>query len=206
MASLPPKVSDEHRWIAIASFTLTEGQARTLASGGQVNLAEHNRIAVQLGCADCEEEWPAKGRCSAPAAPELERFTDSDFDMDIDDRARLVAATNAIGRSGAKEFEIGHLEDDSVPVALARWYATAVYQGAKVTADEHASPIAAVEDLLRRILVGGGCVKCRRKITLPDQPTAGQPDRCTWTRHHDMWVPGCVENVNEYIAERKGHR
>jgi hypothetical protein len=205
MATLPPKVSDEHRWIAIASFTVTEGQARTMAANGVVNLAHHNRIAVQLGCADCEEEWPATSRCSAPAAPELDRFTDDGFDMGIDDRARLLAASNAIGRSGAKDLEIGHLED-AVPVALARWYATARYQGARVTADEHASPIAAVEDLLRRILVGGGCVKCQHPITLPDQSDAGSPDRCTWTRHHDMWVPGCVENVHEYIAERKGHR
>lgn len=205
MATLPPKVSDEHRWIALATFTVTEGQARTLASGGVVNLAEHNRVAVQLGCADCEEEWPARGRCSAPAAPELDRFTDDSFDMSPDNRDRMLAASNAIGRSGAKELEIGHLED-GVPVALARWYATARYQGAKVSADEHSSPIAAVEDLLRRILVGGGCVKCQRPITLPDQADAGSPDRCTWVRHDDMWVPGCVEDVVEYIAERKEHR
>jgi hypothetical protein len=126
--------------------------------------------------------------------------------LNAGERARLIAAVNAIGRSGAKDLEIGHIEDGPVPAAFARWYATARFQGAKVIAEEHASPLTALEDLLQRILIGGACVKCRHPITLPDQADAGSSDRCTWTRHGDMWVPGCVEGVEEYIAERKEHR
>jgi hypothetical protein len=205
--SFPPKVSDEHRWVALASFTLTEGQARTLASGGHVKLADHNRVLTQLGCLDCEEAWPIEGRCKAAASPEMAPVTSSGSPMEESD-PRLVAAVDAIARSGATGFEVGHLEDGSVPVPLARWYATAKYKGAKITADEHASPIAAVEELLAKIMVGGGCVKCRRSITLPNEPGAGAPERCTWSRLGDMWVPGCVADadVDEYIAERKQHR
>ncbi len=208
MATFPPKVSDEHRWVALASFTLTEGQARTLASGGAVKLGDHNRVSTTLGCIDCEGEWPIDGRCSAPAAPEMDdRTSDGTGGMTDEETNRLLAATDALRRSGAKGLEIGHLEED-VPAALARWYATAQWQGAKVSAEEHASPLAAVEELLARVLVGGGCVKCQRPITLPNEPGVGSPDRCTWTRHRDMWVPGCVadDDIADYIAERKRHR
>jgi hypothetical protein len=206
-AMLPPKVADEHRWMAVAVFTLTEGQAGALATGDSVSLAEHNRVSVSLGCADCEEEWPIKGRCPAPASPDLEDRTSTATTLGPDERNRLLAATDVLGRSGATGLEIGHLDND-VPSPLARWFATIQWQGVKVTAEDHASPLAAVEDLLTKVLVGGGCVKCRRLITLPDQPSAGFPEVCTWARHGDMWVPGCVadDDIATYVAERREHR
>lgn len=57
---LPPKVAGEHRWVAMATFTLTQGQARMAGvAGARVNLDEKNRLGVELGCIDCEEPYGA---------------------------------------------------------------------------------------------------------------------------------------------------
>jgi hypothetical protein len=205
-ATLPPKVPGVHRWVALATFSVTAGQARSLAAGSAVKLADYNRVNTSLGCVDCEKEWPAEGRCPAGAAPEMEDLTSDEFVASDDARDRLVAVADAIARSGAREFEVGHLEDDSTP--LARWYATATYRGTKVFADEHADPVAAAEELLAKLLVGGQCVSCERLVTLPDESSAGSSARCTWARHGDMWVPGCVpaDEVEEFMAERRKHK
>ena len=40
----------------------------------------------------------------------------------------VIACADLVGRTGAKEFQVGYLHDD-VPVEQAGWYAHAQYQG-----------------------------------------------------------------------------
>lgn len=70
---LPPKGKGEHRYVAMATYTLTPGQARMAGvPDARVNLDASNRIGVDIGCLDCEkpygqlkdEGWPP---CEAEA-------------------------------------------------------------------------------------------------------------------------------------------
>lgn len=124
------------------------------------------------------------------------------------DNDALTAATDLVGRSGARELEIGYLHDD-VPSDQAGWYATATYQGAKITEEDHKGPVEAAEALARRILLGAKCAHCQGLVALGDGPTfafaeaamadgtkwkaeeAAAAGRCRWTRHGDRWVRGC---------------
>ncbi len=66
---MPPKEPDHHRWIATALYSLRETQATAAMRGkSMVNLDHENRLAVMVGCWDCEEPWSekvAKRRCPA---------------------------------------------------------------------------------------------------------------------------------------------
>lgn len=194
-AKLPPKDPGEHRWIAIATYTVTAGQAAAASAGSQVKLGPHNLISLGIGCVDCEVEWPAPARCTAGAAPEMENVTDAGVwpaTLPDEDKDRLLAAVDVIGRTGATGFEVGHLEDD-VPVHLARWYAHATYQGARQMSEEHANPVDAAEGLAWLLLEGGGCRHCGRVIAMEGHagPTLG---RCIWHRKGPKWVAGCDES------------
>lgn len=95
--------------------------------------------------------------------------------MDDTDRAVLTHTVAAVGRTGARGIEIGHLEDGDVPIDQARWYATAQYRGAKVSCDEQTSPIAAVVGLYAMLAAGGTCVTCRRTVAI-DHTDQGYTD------------------------------
>lgn len=100
----------------------------------------------------------------------------------------VIACVDLIGRTGAKDFEIGFLHD-GVPLEEAGWYATARYQGARVTADEHCGPVEAADALARRLLAGGKCISCGRRIRLSGSP--GRSGGCRWRRMADRWQKGC---------------
>lgn len=78
-ALLPPKVTGEHRWIAIATHTITGGQAAAAYAGARVVLGAETLVSLGLGCLDCEAPYDiARGRpCAAPAAAEFEDSTES---------------------------------------------------------------------------------------------------------------------------------
>lgn len=204
---LPPKRPGEHRWIALVTFALTPGQAAAAHAGSMVKLGPHNQVIQSVGCIDCETGWPASARCTAAAAPEMDDVTGArNPGLTPDDQERLLAAVDAIGRTGAKGFEVGHLNDD-VPSHLARWYASAQYKGARVASEEHPGPVEAAEGLLWKVLEGGQCVRCKATIGIeghayPDDPQAGE--RCLWRRVGPCWVPGCLgpDDVDGYIAAR----
>lgn len=204
-AKLPPKIAGQHRWIALASYTVTEGQAHDIVAGPDrsVALGPHNLVSVGLGCVDCEEQWPVDGACAAGAAPEMDDVTGTGkFKMDEATQERMMAAIDAIARSGAKGFEVGYLDED-VPAHLARWYATATYHGAKQSSQEHPDPASATEGLMAKLLVGGRCVACGQRITLEGWAGDDKPKRCVWHRVRACWVPGCVDDVDSYIASRR---
>lgn len=93
----------------------------------------------------------------------------------------IAACADLVGRAGASKFEIGYLDDDP---ENPRWYASAFYRGARLTADDHRTPAAAATALAGRILAGGTC-RCRRPVTLADG------DGCRWRLVGTRWEPGC---------------
>lgn len=107
------------------------------------------------------------------------------------DSDAIVACADLVGRSGAKNFEIGYLHDD-VPIEEAGWYAHAQYRGARITAENKKSPDVAAETLARKILDGGLCTFCARTVTTIKMNIRG--DRCLWYRRGARWVSRCKEN------------
>jgi hypothetical protein len=96
----------------------------------------------------------------------------------------VIACADLVGRCGAREFEIGYLHDD-VPVAEAGWYASAFYQGARITVDDQTHPALAAEGLALRLLDGAIC-RCTRPVA-----SATAQDGCRWRRVGRRWEPGC---------------
>ncbi len=123
------------------------------------------------------------------------------------DKEALMAATELVGRTGAREFTLGYVHDD-VPVDQAAWYAFASYRGARITEENHAGPVQAAEALARRLLTGAKC-KCGKLVALSgDGAVAFRNPRmsdgsefpveearraglCRWKREGEHWVSAC---------------
>lgn len=66
---LPDKEPARHRWIVIATYSITPSQASAAGNGARVNLDHENRVGLHVGCLDCEgsyhlvrtEPCPAEG-------------------------------------------------------------------------------------------------------------------------------------------------
>ena len=124
-----------------------------------------------------------------------------------DEGMAVKACADLVGRTGAKSFECGYLHDD-VPAEQAGWYATAVFRGTKITAEDKPSPAEACDELAMRLLSGAQCQHCRKlaalsadgavardvtlvggkKWTAEEQAAAGL---CHWRRIGDRWERGC---------------
>ena len=118
-------------------------------------------------------------------------------DMDL---PAIVAAVGVVGRSGAAQFEIGWL-DDSYPH---RWWASAKYQGRRITGEHPSKPDIAVDRLVHKMLHGGLCVHCGDRINLT--PTKGRwaDGNCEWHRVDAIWQPGCgveVDKLGKVVVE-----
>lgn len=123
----------------------------------------------------------------------------------------VKACADLVGRTGARSFECGYLEDD---VPEPGWYAVAVYKGAKIIAEDKVSPAEACDKLAARLLTGAQCQHCKKLVTLDargaiardatlidgrkwtaeQQKAAG--GLCYWTRPGDKWVRGCAGTGN----------
>ncbi len=79
----------------------------------------------------------------------------------------IAHTVEAIGRTGARSLELGFLDDDPPH----RWYATAQYQGAKVSCDGQEDPVGAVLGLYAVLAAGGECTTCRRTIAVDHADT-----------------------------------
>jgi hypothetical protein len=128
------------------------------------------------------------------------RFTDGE-------RKIIAGAVDLVGRTGAKEFNLGYLHED-VPTDEAGWYAYAQYQGARITCDGQSGPVMAVDGLVRMILDGAKCMTCGRLVTTnpegayahdstmmdgtkwsaEDQAKVGV---CFWRRDGEIWQSSC---------------
>lgn len=105
----------------------------------------------------------------------------------------LVADAELFQRMGATAIEIGHLDD--TPLAEdARWYATAMWRGTKVSADDHAGPGEASRALALQLLEGAQCVHCGKPVTA--SPAGADEGVCTagvcrWYVDDEHWLRGC---------------
>jgi hypothetical protein len=119
----------------------------------------------------------------------------------------VKACADLVGRTGGKSFECGYIHDD-VPAEDAAWYATAVFKGTKITAENKWSPAEACHELAVQLLTGGQCQHCRKLVTLnpagamahdvtlvsgvkwtaEEQAKAGL---CHWRLAGDRWKRGC---------------
>jgi hypothetical protein len=122
----------------------------------------------------------------------------------------VKACADLVGRTGATGFECGYLHDD-VPSTEAGWYATAVYRGAKLTAEDKASPAEACDALAARLLTGAQCQHCKGLVALADAGAfaynsatlatgerwdaedAARAPQCRWTRAGGRWERGCAK-------------
>jgi hypothetical protein len=128
------------------------------------------------------------------------------FNLDED---ALMAAADLVGRTGAREFQIGFTnDDDGITVAEMGWYCHAQYQGTRII-EEGAGPVEAAEALARRLLSGAKCKRCGKLVALSDDGAvawdsvaladgttwtveeARAAGQCRWTRMGRTWVSAC---------------
>lgn len=120
------------------------------------------------------------------------------------DKDRVMACADLVGRSGARQFEIGFL-NDSPPHA---WYAHAMFRGARLQVENHDGPAQAAQALAEKILTGAKC-RCGRLVALRaggavafrrthmadgTQWTAQEAARagqCRWRLVGARWEPSC---------------
>ncbi|GJF04990.1 hypothetical protein [Pseudonocardia sp. D17] len=142
--------------------------------------------------------------------------------VDVEDDA-LFAGLDLIGRTGARQVEIGYL-NEGVPVHLADWYCSAHYRGARIIVEHHRGPVEAVEAMVRRLLTGGRCTHCGGLTALSDDgatayPGAHMADGTTWTldeitaagqcrytRVSRKWVRGCEGRTPRERPGARGRR
>ena len=150
---------------------------------------------------------PEESKAWAGSPEGREVFADFAGPPGMGDEDAVKACADLVGRTGATSFECGYLHDD-VPAEEAGWYATAVFKGTKITAEDKSSPAEACHELAVRLLSGGQCQHCRKLVTLSpfgavahdvtlvggrtwtaeEQAAAGL---CRWRRAGDKWVRGC---------------
>lgn len=74
-AQLPPKVPGSHRWVALASYVVTEAEvreemaSRAGAAFTPTLLDNRNRWAFSIGCVDCGQQYPDVTPDDVCAAP-----------------------------------------------------------------------------------------------------------------------------------------
>lgn len=127
------------------------------------------------------------------------------------DQDAIIAGADLVGRSGARQFEIGYLYDETDPQYAkvgAQWYAHAQYRGARIVAENHPDPVAAVEALAQKLLTGAKC-DCGKLVALNDgwafayfntpmrdgttwtAEEALAVGQCRWRREGARWKRGC---------------
>lgn len=112
------------------------------------------------------------------------------------DEDAMTAAADLIGRTGAKNMELGFVHED-VPVEEAGWYCTVTYRGAKIIEEDHKGPQQAMEAMAMRLFQGAKCAHCRKPIRLDGKPG------CRWWREGPKWIRGC-EGARRQRRRRRG--
>lgn len=121
----------------------------------------------------------------------------------------MEACTILVSFIGARALEVDFLHHD-VPIHEAAWWATATFQGTKVTTENHESPGLACDALAGLLLNGARCFCGRAATTDPEgqvlivegklsdgAPTFTEEEVkkvgvCKWQRFTSVWVPACM--------------
>jgi hypothetical protein len=127
---------------------------------------------------------------------------------DTPDGDAVMACADLVGRTGATSFECGYVHE-GVPADQAGWYAVAMFKGARITAEDKASPAEACDELAGRLLTGAQCQHCHGLVALTDDGAfayrkavlatgqrwdaedAARAPQCRWTRTGARWERGC---------------
>ena len=125
------------------------------------------------------------------------------------DRDKVLACADLVGRAGARQFEIGFLNDRPPH----RWYAHAQYRGARIQVENHDTCPDAAMALAEKLLTGAKC-RCGRLVSLrPDGAIAfrkmtmadgtewtgeqaAKAGQCRWRLAGDRWEPSCPVPAN----------
>lgn len=125
------------------------------------------------------------------------------------DRDKILACANLVGRAGARQFEIGFLDQEPPH----RWYAHAMYRGARIGVEDHDNPAGAAMALAEKLLTGARC-RCGALVALRDggavaftkahmadgtawtAKQAAQAGQCRWRLSGDRWEPSCPAPAN----------
>ena len=129
------------------------------------------------------------------------------------DRDKVVACADLVGRSGARQFQIGYLNDEP-PHA---WYAHAMFRGARIQAEGHDGPAQAAMALAVKILTGAKC-RCGRLVALRPSGAvafrktrmadgtewsaaeAAKAGQCRWRLIGDKWEPSCPVSADRKVG------
>ncbi len=130
----------------------------------------------------------------------------------------MMAAIEAIGRTGATDFAFGPLHPDA-PIADARWWAHVKYRGSRIQVENHVGPIEAIDALVTRLLHGAFCMGCGKLTIINDDPVPvpdiridGEPidvqdiqrgGFCRWERVGRRWERGCGDDAPEGSTREK---
>lgn len=113
----------------------------------------------------------------------------TDRKLSASEEKLLVASVDIIGRTGAKNFEVGYLDDDQPD----SWYAQAGYHGSKIISANHSGPVEAADALARKLVNGGKCTHCGKTVRLPNG-TAFNKKYCYYFLVGGVkWTRGCSE-------------
>ncbi len=77
------------------------------------------------------------------------------------DIQRTVALFGLLSHTGAKDIEIGYLNEEK-PYD---WWAKANWDGHRVYSEGHLGADDALDEVAKQVVHGGQCVKCKRKVT-----------------------------------------
>ena len=117
------------------------------------------------------------------------------------DEDAVTACADLVGRTGARNFQIGYLNDDPPH----QWYAHAQYRGIRISVEDQPGPSEAADALCRQLLGGAKCMHCGGLVVLGDGVPAAygtrmvdgstfdaaSAGRCRWRRMGPRWVRGC---------------
>lgn len=129
------------------------------------------------------------------------------------DQNQVIACADLVGRTGAREFQIGFL-NDSPPHA---WYAHAMFRGARLQVENQDGPAQAAMALAVKILTGAKC-RCGRLVALRpggavafrethmadgtqwSAAEAAKAGQCRWRLAGDRWEPSCPVPANRKVG------
>lgn len=143
--------------------------------------------------------------------------------LDVD---AVVAVADLVGRSGAKDFEIGWLNDEDDPAYAERgaeWWCKAQYRGKRLSVEGFVRPDDAATALAVELLRGAKC-RCGRLVRLNGEDAAfahldvemadgtrwtaqeaAAAGQCEWSREGQKWEPSCPK-PQPNRAERRRKR